>query len=290
MTDTFVKNDLRWPRCPVCGDADIYEAGKIPIAGEIKYSTHSIRLERAPEIWKCRGCESWFTQNAIPKETSELLYASGDSGTRWTAEPFEKAKNSELTREFDRNVGAGCRLLDIGCSTGLLLDYAKKRGATTFGMDFSEACGAQVAGKEHRFAMSLSEFSDEQFDVITAFDVIEHVYDLAGFLRSSARMLRPGGKLIVLTGDIGCIGARLCRNRWWYLQYPEHIVFPSHKFFETRLEQLRLERTVRTYASIGYRVPLLSALRASLSLAMDGRYEGLPSLGPDHMLLTLSHE
>jgi SAM-dependent methyltransferase len=264
--------------------------GKVSVSGDIKYSTHSITLERAPEIWKCRACKSWFTQNAIPEATSHLLYVSGDSGNRWTAEPFEKAKNAELIREFDRNVGAGCRLLDIGCSTGLLLDYAKKRGAATSGMDYSEASGALVRQKEHRFALSLSEFFDEQFDVITAFDVVEHLYDMASFLRSVARMLRPGGKLLILTGDLRCLGARLCRNQWWYLQYPEHIVFPSHKFFETKLKGLRLERTVRTYASVGYRVPLLSALRASLSLGFRGRYDGLPSLGPDHMLLTLSHD
>jgi SAM-dependent methyltransferase len=261
--------------------------GKVPMAGIVEYSSHTIALERVPEIWKCRACRSWFTQNAVPPDRSESLYSGGSSGARWVAEPFEKSKGPELLAEFDRHVDAATRILDIGCSTGQLLDYAKARGAKTCGMDLSADCGEIVRQKGHRFAASLPDLGTEQFDVVTAFDVIEHVYDLPGFLAKITRMLNPGGKLIFLTGDIDSLGARICGSRWWYLRYPEHIVFPSRQFFGSRPQGLRLDRTVRTYASVGYRVPFIHALRAAASLAIRRSYEGLPALGPDHILLVM---
>jgi len=290
LTTNPVRNNFLRQYCPACGDPAIAEIGKVPASATVEYSTHKICLERVPEIWKCRACGSWFTQNAVPPDTSQLLYSSGSSGARWAAEPFAQAKGPELIAEFNRHVAARTRILDIGCSTGELLDYAKARGAETCGTDFSAACGEIVRQKGHRFAAALPELGAERFDVVTAFDVIEHIYDLPGFLANVARVLKSGGKLIILTGDIGSIGARICGSRWWYLRYPEHILFPSRWYFGSRPAGLRLERTVRTYASVGYRVPFLHALRAAASLAMRGSYEGLPALGPDHILLVLRRD
>ena len=117
--------------------------------------------------------------------------------------------------------------------------------------------------------------------------MIEHCYDLTGFLADLARVLRPGGRLLVLTGDVGSLSARICRNRWWYARYPEHIVFPSRRFLGTRPADLRLERVVPTYASEGYRVPYLRAGRTAASLWLRRAYEGLPAIGPDHLLAVL---
>ena len=287
MNRTHVRNDLRRQSCPACGDAGVGRLGEVSTPPGTEYSSHAITLERTPEIWRCRACGSWFTQNAVPQDVSRNLYATGTSGERWSAEAFEAAKGPELIAEFDRHVGAGTRLLDVGCSTGQLLDYAKARGARTWGVDFSAACREINERKGHRFATALDEFGAERFDVVSAFDVIEHSYDLAGFLANLARLLKPGGKLLVLTGDNGSPSARICTNRWWYVRYPEHIVFPSRRYLGMRPAGLGLERVVRTYASLGYRVPFLRAVRATASLWLRRAYEGLPSIGPDHMLAVL---
>jgi len=287
LSRTPVRNDLRRQSCPACGDAGIAQLGEVPAPPGSEYSTHAITLERTPEIWRCRACGSWFTQNAVPQDVSRNLYATGTSGERWTAEAFEAAKGPELIAEFDRHVGAGTRLLDVGCSTGQLLDYAKARGATTWGVDFSAACRQVNERKGHHFATALDEFAAERFDVVSAFDVIEHSYDLPGFLAALARLLKPGGKLLVLTGDNRSPSARICRSRWWYARYPEHIVFPSRRYLGMCPAGLGLERLVRTYASVGYRVSFLRSVRATASLWLRHAYEGLPSIGPDHMLAVL---
>lgn len=278
---------MRRQRCPICGDPTSSALGQVSFAGKTEYSSHQIELELVPEIWKCLACGSWFTQNAVPQEISQALYASGSSGERWTAEVFEKAKLPELIAEVDRHVTTGTRLLDVGCSSGQLLDYAKSRGAETWGMDFSTDCGRVITGKGHRFVSSLADLGAQRFEVVTAFDVIEHLYDAPSFLEDVARLLGPGGKLIVLTGDIASLSARLCGSRWWYLRYPEHIVFPSRRFFRGEPAGFKLERIVRTYASAGYRESPLQVARRALSLLIRRAYEGLPALGPDHMLVVL---
>ena len=284
---TPVQNDLWRDHCPVCAHTAIRKLGDVPVAGPVAYSTHTVALERVPEIWVCRQCTSWFTQNAVPESAARALYATGSSGERWAAEPFERAKCPELITEFDRHVVAGTRLLDIGCSSGQLLDYAKSRGVATSGVDYSTASAAVLRGKGHRFSPSLADLDGEQFDVVTAFDVIEHVYALPAFLADAARLLAPGGKLIILTGDIASIGAKVCGSHWWYVSYPEHIVFPSRRYLQARGSGLRHVRTIRTYASIGYRMPWLRALRSAIALARSTGYAGLPAIGPDHMLAVL---
>ncbi len=75
-------------------------------------------------------------------------------------------------------------------------------------------------------------------------------------------------------------------QRWWYLKYPEHIVFPSKAYFRD-WSGWSVARWIRTYASVGYRQPTVRALVGFLKAFARRRYTGLPSVGPDHVLVVL---
>jgi cyclopropane fatty-acyl-phospholipid synthase-like methyltransferase len=199
---------------------------------------------------------------------------------------FEQQKPQEIVGELSRLFTAGKEHLDVGCSAGNLLDYAKARGCVTAGVDYSSTTREFIERKGHTWFPSLEALEAKTFDVITAFDLIEHLYDVRAFLHECSRRLRPAGRLVILTGNIESVSARIARQHWWYASYPEHIVFPSIKFFK-ECAGYTIERCVPTYASISYRVPVHSRLRGFLSGFLRGRYRGLPALGPDHMLLTL---
>jgi SAM-dependent methyltransferase len=64
-----------------------------------------------------------------------------------------------------------------------------------------------------------------KFDVITAFDVIEHVEEPVRFLGILADKLKPGGDIIISTGNTSAKAWRFLGSRYWYCWYPEHIVF-----------------------------------------------------------------
>jgi SAM-dependent methyltransferase len=92
------------------------------------------------------------------------------------------------------------RLLDIGCGTGLFLSQ-ESRGKVAVGMDFSE----EALGFARRRGISNLVCGDSQtmpvasnsFDIVTAFDLLEHVDDDAALIAETRRVLRPGGIALI---------------------------------------------------------------------------------------------
>jgi SAM-dependent methyltransferase len=99
---------------------------------------------------------------------------------------------------------AGGRLLDIGCGTGGFLAAAQRLGFEVTGLDFDEV-GVQAARERLRVddihSWTLLDFMarrpNEQFDVVSAFEVLEHQQDPLGFLKACAALVRPGGRVVL---------------------------------------------------------------------------------------------
>lgn len=102
----------------------------------------------------------------------------------------------------------GLRILDIGCGGGLLCEPVAALGATVIGVD--PAPGAVEAGRLHALASGAAvEYrcttsealadAGEQFDVVLAMEVIEHVADSDVFLARCADLVAPGGLMILST-------------------------------------------------------------------------------------------
>jgi 2-polyprenyl-3-methyl-5-hydroxy-6-metoxy-1,4-benzoquinol methylase len=93
------------------------------------------------------------------------------------------------------------RLLDLGCGTGDFVAAARRSGFDAEGIDTDAA--ALNAGRRHHGAIPLHEAAAEDFlqqdatryDVITFFEVLEHVEDPPGFLRAVRRRLAPDGSI-----------------------------------------------------------------------------------------------
>jgi 2-polyprenyl-6-hydroxyphenyl methylase / 3-demethylubiquinone-9 3-methyltransferase len=102
---------------------------------------------------------------------------------------------------------AGKRILDVGCGGGILSESLAGEGAVVVAVDPSPA-SIKVA-REHSLSRGLqidyrvgfAEEMDfrEEFDVVFAVDVLEHVQDLATSIFASARALKPGGAFGFLT-------------------------------------------------------------------------------------------
>jgi 2-polyprenyl-6-hydroxyphenyl methylase/3-demethylubiquinone-9 3-methyltransferase len=102
----------------------------------------------------------------------------------------------------------GLRMLDIGCGGGLLSEPLARLGAEVVGVDPSEMNIA--AASEHAAQSGLSidyrcataeELAEagEQFDLVLAMEVVEHVADVLLFVRSCAGMVKPRGLMIAAT-------------------------------------------------------------------------------------------
>jgi len=102
----------------------------------------------------------------------------------------------------------GLRLLDIGCGGGLVSEPMARLGASVVGADASErnigvaSLHAAESGVSVDYRATSAEAlaeAGEQFDVVLALEVVEHVADLDGFLAACGQMVKPGGLLIAAT-------------------------------------------------------------------------------------------
>lgn len=103
---------------------------------------------------------------------------------------------------------AGLSLLDIGCGGGLLAEPLARLGALVTGIDAAPASIAAALAHaadseiEIDYRASTAEALAETgatFDVVLAMEIVEHVGDVAGFMAAAARLVAPGGLLILST-------------------------------------------------------------------------------------------
>jgi len=111
-------------------------------------------------------------------------------------------------------------LLDVGCHIGVFLEIAQERGWEAWGVEPSRWAARQARSKGLRVIEGTLDdvhLTEEFFDVITMWDVIEHLTDPLRDLRKSYRLLRKGGLICIHTMNIESLFARLMGSRWPWL-------------------------------------------------------------------------
>jgi len=155
-------------------------------------------------VLKCAGCGLHFVD--VPyKETSIK-----DMDYYWAEDIYKNEEESIggwVEKELDKieRYEKGGKLLDLGCSFGYLIERASARGWEVAGIEISRKVVEKYlkdrAGTLNVFNGTLEEagYADGEFDVVTMFDVIEHLENPAGTIDEVGRVLRPGGLLVVET-------------------------------------------------------------------------------------------
>lgn len=123
------------------------------------------------------------------------------------------------------------RLLDLGCATGMFLEVARESGVVGEGLDLSSFAVGQAQGKGFQVRhgqLADAGFADGSFDVLSMWDMIEHVTDPQGLLKECNRVLAPGGIAVMSTPDAGSALAWLLGSRWLgFRSLDEHLYFFS---------------------------------------------------------------
>jgi SAM-dependent methyltransferase len=171
-------------QCPVC------DAGR------------AVLLRRTPDGFALHDCIACGVGFSDPMRAADAAwYASSPLYTS------AKALHQPIGWHHDRflrviGAGAGRHLLDVGCGTGAFLAAARERGFAPSGFDFDPE-DIDIARLRHGLddvrVSSWSEYvatsAERCFDVVTLFEVIEHVEDPRALLRGVGRLLRTGGVL-----------------------------------------------------------------------------------------------
>ena len=123
------------------------------------------------------------------------------------------------------------RLLDVGCSNGALLDIAIRHGMQAEGVEPAQSAARDGLRRGFNIHVGLVEalpIPHESFDLITNFEVIEHISDPLPLLKACHDLLRPGGVLVIGTGNVDSFTFSAIGTKWDFM-YPHtgHINFYS---------------------------------------------------------------
>ncbi len=225
-------------------------------------SIHPPFIKNGYRIVKCNTCSLIYT-NELPQEPELAHIYSAEyygGGSKYAGEHSASILNSsnnvkELLAlpEIRRDTW-----LDVGCAIGDFIAAAQKDVSQLYGVEVSTFAAAQarIRGLKNIYSGTLFEanFSSEQFDLVSLWDVIEHVTDPLAVLQESNRILKPGGYLALSTGDIGSFMARLM-GKYWHLMTPQqHLYFFTAETMRSILEKTGFGNVIFRYK--GKRVAL----------------------------------
>lgn len=134
----------------------------------------------------------------------------------------------QIVKRVERFLGkkrGEIRLLDVGCSNGSFISAAQSLGIRAAGVEPS-AAPAQAAiasGLEvHQGFLKDIHLPKASFDVVTLFEVIEHLKDPLSLFKECHRVLHKGGLLVIRTGNTDSWTAHHRKDRWEYFSVSEH--------------------------------------------------------------------
>lgn len=229
----------RIPAVRAIGVARALPAERCPLCDGPKHE--SVRLVAAPggriaevfELLRCAGCGVVFLRpqpqaHALAKLYDEDFYFS----TGWHYDALAalviELIQTRRRQRVERCVRPG-RLLDVGSGDGSFCHHMAHHGWDATGVDPSPAAIARArrVGSGARFVRgSLDDYAGrpDSLDLVTMWQVLEHIGEPRAQLRRCHDMLRRGGVLVASVPNIEGWSSRLTGSRWWGLDVPRHLV------------------------------------------------------------------
>jgi len=210
-------------------------------------------------------------------------YTSGAYRDYVDARPMKIRHFEDRLSEIVDRVRPG-RLLDVGCSCGYFMEVAASRGFDVQGVEFSRsAIAAANANLRSRiFEGTLDEMPvNGMFDVVSAFDLIEHVQDPRALLRRCAGVLKPGGALVISTPDAGHFLRFVMRSRWPMLQPMQHLFLFSRRALASALraegfQEVSVDTAYKTI-NVEYLINQIKPLNPLLSVTLGTLTHAVPN-------------
>ena len=207
--------------CTICGD---YNNGKYLFEkSSNNFDSNCLR------IYKCRKCKSIYL-GKYNSNFEEDLYAYYDKSSDYTKDQVY----SQLTKQSYIKVlgllkayGSGQTILDVGCGNGSFVDIAMENGYKVRGIDLSQSAiniGLKFNLPVENMDFLSSEIRNASFDVITMFEVIEHLPEPVKFLKKAELVVRPNGIVYLTTPNFNSIERRIFGKRW-NIFHREHLTY-----------------------------------------------------------------
>jgi len=258
------------PQCRICDAEETHQYVRAPFVfgGQMEHN-----------FWQCEKCEAIYLYPIPSVEEEKQFYLQefegfmssrvGDHRDWSNAEKHKQSNQDQVCRRLpflEEFLKPGIDLLEIGCSSGFMLDAFKKYGANCVGVEPSGEFGEFLEKSGHKAVGDLAKIADQKFDVITHFFVFEHIRDPFEFLTQTYGMLKNGGVMIC---EVPCANDPLTslynidafEKFYWSIA---HHFYYTHASIKVVLEKL------------GYHFKLVPEQRYDLSNHMTWMMDGKP--------------
>lgn len=220
--------------CPICG------------SGKTKFFVG----KNNHNLYECINCDLVFVY-PIPKNLNkiyndEYFFKKEEKKIRNGAGYVNYEKDKESMRETFitylkklEELTANRKIFDIGTATAYFLDLARSRGWETAGVEISSYAAEIARNKGHKiFEGPLLDLKiEEQFGVVTMWDVLEHIDEPQKYLFAINNILQKGGILTINTIDRESWWARFWGSKWYSIIPPEHLFYFSLKNLKILFEK-----------------------------------------------------
>ena len=193
-------------------------------------------------LCKCGSCGFIFSLK-IPSE-EELAEYYKNYGQEEYISPITIKRYNELLDGFEK-YRKNNRILDVGCGFGHFLEAARKRGWEVFGTEYTARAVETCEKKGIRMAqgsLANAQFPDGGFDMITSFEVIEHINNPIDDLMEKRRIIRTGGALYITTPNFNSLIRYYLGPRDLNIFYPEHLSYYTPRTIHNLLRKFDFKK------------------------------------------------
>lgn len=250
-------------QCPACKSIDIFpklEAQDYTVSNE-KFS-----------IWHCANCTIRFTQDVADQNSIGKYYKSdnyishSDTKSGLVNSLYHSIRKFTLLlkRKLIQNqtqLKSGT-ILDIGCGTGAFLNTMKEAGWKITGLEPDDTAITKAKSLYQIHPQSSSELfnlSEQQFDAITMWHVLEHVHQLNEYFFQLRKILKDNGTLFIAVPNYTSFDAHFYKETWAAYDVPRHLYHFSPMSMELLVKRYGMKiKTIKPMWFDSYYVSMLS--------------------------------
>ena len=226
-----MNDSIRPPQspCPVCAGREFEE----------------LFTKRDETFVRCLGCTLMMINPPPDVSATAATYDESYSGAYIRKADKKLKRCASWTSRLQRRFKSDGRWLDVGCSAGFVVKAAQDLGFEAYGVEVEPAAvewGRDKLGLHNLRCGYLHEqdYPSAHFNVISLYDVIEHVPDLSALVEELHRLLAPNGVIEIRTPDVGHWRTPRDLSTWKEVKPSEHLyyfnaktltrLFESHQF------------------------------------------------------------
>lgn len=246
-TDDGSSLTLARVQCCICDDDD---AAPCAVGEDFEYRT-------SPDSFvamRCNGCgliylnprpdASEFSR-IYPRTYHAFDFSSARFGFVYRVRQWLEGRRA---MSWCRGLPSNARILDVGCGDGFHLDLLRQYGRPSWkleGVDMNSAAAARATAKGlevHEGRVESLDLPRSSYDLVLLIQTIEHIEDPVETLRTVHSLVRPGGKVVIVTDNTRSLDAKLFEGRHWGgYHFPRHWNLFNRDAMRRLAEKLNLE-------------------------------------------------